>query len=149
MGPADDRWLGALLLLLAATAAWQARGYRVAFIADPVGPRAFPLVAAALVALGGGWIALRPATGAGGPARAPIARLGAAAAALALYPVALPVLGFITATGALMWLLALLFGGRGVRAALAGLLIAAAMYALFVYALGVPLPIGRLFLRAA
>lgn len=146
---AAERWIGAVLLLCAVAAAWLARGYRVSFIADPVGPRAFPLLGAALVAIGAARMLVRPAARAVWPAGGLLVRLAAAAAVLALYPLMLPLLGFIAATGALMWALALLFGGRGARAVFTAFLIAAAMYALFVYALGVPLPIGRLFLKAA
>jgi putative tricarboxylic transport membrane protein len=145
---APERWIGVVLLLLAIAAAWLARGYRVSFIADPVGPRAFPLLGAALIAIGAARMLVRPAVRAVWPTGGLLARLAAAAAVLALYPLVLPLLGFITATGALMWALALLFGGRGIRALVIAVLIAAAMYALFVYALGVPLPIGRLFLKA-
>ena len=143
-----ERWVGVVLLLLAVAAAWLARGYRVSFIADPVGPRAFPLLGAALIAIGATRMVARPVAHAVWPTGGMFVRLAAAATALALYPLLLPLLGFITATGALMWALALLFGGRGVGAAVTAVLIAAGMYALFVYALGVPLPIGRLFLKA-
>jgi putative tricarboxylic transport membrane protein len=145
---AAERAFGAALLLLAAAVAWLARGYTVAFIADPVGPRAVPLLAAALIAAGATRVVLRPAAAVAWPPRSVLRRLGAVVLALALYPLLLPQLGFVAATGALMWALAIPFGGRGLRAAAVAFAVAGGMYALFVYALGVPLPVGRLFLRA-
>jgi putative tricarboxylic transport membrane protein len=144
--PSADRRAGVVLLVLALAVAWTARDYRVAFIADPVGPRAFPLVAALLVAMGAVPLVLRPLPAAAWPRGAVRVRIATAAGALALYPLLLPWLGFIATTGSLMWVLALLFGGRGGRAALAAFGMALGMYVLFVYALGVPLPIGALFL---
>ncbi|TVP44077.1 MAG: tripartite tricarboxylate transporter TctB family protein [Gemmatimonadales bacterium] len=142
-----NRVAGAGLLVLAAVAAWLARGYTVNFIADPVGPRAFPWVAAGLIAVGATFMLLRPEERAG--PSLPSGRLRPfllALVALGLYPVLLPLLGFITTTAGVMWVLARLFGGRAVPSAAASLGLAAAMYLLFVYLLSVPLPLGRLFL---
>jgi putative tricarboxylic transport membrane protein len=143
-----DRPVGVALLVIAAITAMAAWGYRVNFIADPVGPRAFPLLGAALIAIGAGRIVWRPATHAALPARATLARIAAAAGALAVYPLVLPTFGFIAATGALLAALAALFGARGSHGAVTGFAMAVAFYVLFTYALGVPLPIGRIFLRA-
>ncbi len=151
-----ERWAGALLLtvtLLAGIAAW---GFRVNFIADPVGPRAFPLVALALMAVGAGWMVWRPEgrgmaeaePEAGEPSlpRTPILRVLPALLAMALVPVLLPTLGFVVSVGGVMWVLALLMGGRMGPAALAALALAGGLFLLFVYGLGVPLPVGELFL---
>ena len=46
-----DRILGVLALALALTMAWMAQAYQAEFSYEPVGPRAFPLLLAALLAL--------------------------------------------------------------------------------------------------
>jgi putative tricarboxylic transport membrane protein len=141
-----DRIAGGLMMLLALATAWLARGFRVSFPADPVGPRALPLFAAGLLAAAGLSLLLRP--GPPGPAVPRDARfpLAVAVGVLAAYPVVLPLLGFVASTTAAMGVLAVLFGAPPVRALVATSALAGALYLFFAYALGVPLPIGRLFL---
>jgi putative tricarboxylic transport membrane protein len=52
-----DRILGALCVLLAAAMAWAAHGYTAEISYEPVGPRAFPTLLAAVLALAGLWLA--------------------------------------------------------------------------------------------
>ena len=62
-GPAvltADRLLGLALILLAAGAAWQMLWLDVPFAADPVGPRAFPVVVAAALAACGLALLVQP-----------------------------------------------------------------------------------------
>lgn len=144
--PHAIRVAGALFLLLALATAWLARAFRVTFPADPVGPRALPLFAASLLALGGVALLSRP-----GPRSPPSPgdvrlRLALAVAVLAAYPIALPAVGFVATTGAAMSALALLFGGPPMRGIASSFVLAGGLYLLFAYGLGVPLPIGRLFL---
>lgn len=141
-----DRVAGGLLLLLAGAVALAARGFVVGFPADPVGPRAFPLLAAAILALGGLRLVFRPAPDPDWPPRGDARRLALAAGTLAVYPVLLPFLGFVATTGLVVTALSLLFGGPPVRSVGAAFLFAGGLYLLFVYALGVPLPVGNLFL---
>ena len=49
--------------------AWAARDYAAAISYEPVGPRAFPLLLAALLAIGGSWLVLRPTLRGGPPCR--------------------------------------------------------------------------------
>lgn len=51
-----DRILGAVCLVLAAAMAYFARGYAAEISYEPVGPRAFPLLLAAIFALIGAWL---------------------------------------------------------------------------------------------
>jgi len=141
-----DRVAGGLLLLLSTVVALAARGFVVGFPADPVGPRALPLLAAAILALGGIRLLLRPAPEPEWPPRRDSSRLALATGALFVYPIVLPFLGFVTTTGVVVAALSLLFGGPPLRSAGAAFLFAGGLYLLFVHALGVPLPIGSLFL---
>jgi putative tricarboxylic transport membrane protein len=137
--------------LLGLVASWEAWGYRVAFITDAAGPRALPLFAASLLVLGALGLVIRPEDGPVGASisgGAGLRRPLAAAALLFVIPVAIPWLGFIVTAGGAMAGLAMLLRGRPGPALFAGLTTAAALYALFVYALGVTLPVGSLFLAS-
>ena len=141
-----DRIAGAVLILLGAVVAWVSRGFVVGFPADPVGPRAFPILAAAILALGGAWLLLRPGRDPEWPDRTDGLRLVGAAGVLLIYPLVLPFLGFVLTTGGVVTGLSLLFGGPPLKSAGAAFLFAGGLYLLFVHLLGVPLPVGSLFL---
>ncbi len=119
-----------------------ARDFTVAFPTDPLGPRAFPWLAAGLLVVCGVWTTLRakPHPGEGPsapPARAWLALLSFPAFALALDP-----LGFVAATTLEFGLLARLFGGRWTAGLGVGALFSVALFLLFVQGLGLPLPTG-------
>ncbi len=140
-----DRVLGVALLLLGAVVAWESRKFVVGFPADPVGPRALPLFAAALLAVVGLRVLFRPERDPRWPDGASRIRLGLATGALFAYPVLLPVIGFIVTTGTVVLCLSVLFGGPVLRSSLAAFLFAGGLHLLFVHALGVPLPVGTVF----
>lgn len=145
----------------AAAIALEATTFDVAFPTDPLGPKAFPILAAFLLAIGG--VALMfarpgrtgPALGSGmesaeevdrsHPAAAnPVRRILMGTASFVAYGFLLSPLGFVPATTLEFALLAKLFGGPIGRGAAAGLVFALVLYVLFVYALGLPLPLGVL-----
>jgi len=72
-------------------------------------------------------------------------RIGGAIATFVAYSLLLSPLGFVAATSGAFAGLALLFGGRPIRSAAAGLGFALTLWVLFVHGLGLPLPIGTLF----
>ena len=159
MTAARARLVAAAAVVLSAVAiALEATTFDVAFPTDPLGPKAFPLVAAALLVLGGGALVREArreeqaakgseATVADGPAaEGPAVGSGRAIALATLsfvvYAFLLAPLGFVPATTLEFAVLARLFGGPLGRGAAAGLVFAVALYALFVYGLGLPLPLG-------
>lgn len=160
---------GATLLLLAAAVAFESRHFVVGFASDPLGPRAFPLLAALLLALGGlvGILGslqnsppVRPgaipvpslndgvagvgldtaAVEAGAPGEA--LRIAAGAVSFVLFAFLLAPLGFVAATTLEFGALAVLFGGRPLKGLAVGLIFAVAVFLLFVQGLGLPLPLG-------
>ncbi len=161
------------VVVAAAAIALEATTFDVAFPTDPLGPKAFPMVAAVLLAMGG--LALvRSAradrvkaaraeadgaeagvgrgiagadggeTGADGPEPGAARRIALGTVSFVVYAFLLAPLGFVLATTLEFAVLARLFGGPTARGAAAGLVFALLLYALFVYGLGLPLPLGIL-----
>lgn len=139
-----ERGIAAGLLAFALGYALLASGYTVSFVADPLGPRAAPFLLATLLVLLSLWLLVKPPASEEASA-APHPRSIAAVLGLALYSVLMPWLGFVLATALLTAALARLAQGPPVRAATLGTAFAAVLYYLFVFALDVPLPIGRIF----
>ena len=141
------RLAGGGVLILALAVAAEATTFRVAFPTDPLGPAAFPFLAAFLLALGGLALLMEGGWGSGEPMAEPEeggvggGPMLLAAGAFAAYALVLPVLGFVPATTAAFAALALLFGGSARQGVLAGLAFSVALFALFVWGLGLPLPV--------
>jgi putative tricarboxylic transport membrane protein len=137
-----DRVLGGLLILLAAGVAWHAQTLVVPFAADPVGPRVFPTIVAAVLGLSGLALVIRP-----GPVVAEFGawpRAVAIALASLVYPLLLQPLGFVPATALLCFVSALAFKGKPVGAAVAAIITAIAFFILLDRLLDLPLPRGPL-----
>jgi putative tricarboxylic transport membrane protein len=137
---------GAVVAVLALLYVFAAREFRTSFIADPIGPRAFPVgigILALVVGLGlfvSGEREEHPSTDA--PARL---RAAVLAASLLGYAILLEPLGFIVSTTLETMALVVLFRGRFLHGFAFGLLAGIALFLLFGYGLSIPLPAGRLF----
>lgn len=133
------------LLLLALVYGIAARRYTVSFVADPLGPRAAPWLLGALLALLAIVLLVRPGPAPAWPGSAALKRVVVATTALAAYALLLEPLGFVLSTTLFITALARIAGGQVIQGALAGLGFSTALYYLFVFALELDLPIGRLF----
>jgi putative tricarboxylic transport membrane protein len=122
-----------------------ARGFVTSFPTDPLGPRAFPALAAGLFLVAALGVARRPGPPAVWPARDTLRRQGVLLLALASYAALVGPLGFVLTTALVVGALSRLFGARPLAAAATGALLAAGLWALFGLALGMPLPAGALF----
>ena len=137
-----DRVLGGVLVLLAAAAAWHAQTLVVPFAADPVGPKVFPTIVAAVLALSGLTLLVRPGR--------VVMEFGMWSRAMAIlaasftYPLLLQPMGFVPATTILCFVSALAFRGRPIGAAVAGVFTAVAFFILLDRLLDLPLPRGPL-----
>ena len=136
------RLLGLALLLLAGGAAWHMLSLDVPFAADPVGPRAFPVVVA--VALGACGLALLAQPGGPWPRAERRAPGPMVAAAMAAYAMLLAPVGFVPATFLLAAAVSLAFGARPAQAAATGAATAPALWLLMDRLLDLPLPRGIL-----
>ena len=141
----SDRILGAVCVVASAGIAWSAQGYAAAISYEPVGPRAFPTLLAALLAIGGLWLIARPALRGASPYRGvPLRATLLAGAAVAVYAALFELLGFTLATAAMAVPLGLVFGASLKQASAAGAALGVALYFLFDKALDVVLPTGVL-----
>ncbi len=139
-------WEGAILASLSLLYVVEARGFETGFIADPIGPKAFP-VGIGLFAFLSGLALFFTGRGAPGEPLDSPAKLRASllAGTLFAYALLLEPLGFIVSTVLAMTMLVVLFRGRFFHGLAFGLLIGIAVFLLFGYGLSLPLPLGRLF----
>lgn len=143
---------GLSALFLAATALLylhEARSFDAGFIADPIGPRAFPYVIGSLALVASAFL-LRDTDEPRQPLPDASFALRAAVLVLALagYAFVLDEIGFVLATTLLMTVLVVIFRGRILPGFVGALLLSAFVYTLFVYAFSIPLPFGSFFFGA-
>lgn len=136
---ADDRRWGIALVAFGALTAGIAFGFRVAFVTDPLGPRAFPWLASGFLIAAGIALFRRPGGDQQWPDRAVGGRLLRLVATLVVWSLLLPWLGFVVPTALATGTLARLFGAPWIPALAAGTALAVGLHLLFVLALGFPI----------
>lgn len=137
-----DRVTGAVLTVLGLAVTVQASTFDVAFITDPVGPKALPGLAAGIFLAAGITILARPGVARIWPERAVLLRMAGAVAAFGGYAAVLVPVGFTIATTAAVGTLSVLFGGPWKRSFTAAFILSVVLWYLFVWVLGLPLPLG-------
>lgn len=140
----SDRILGAACVVVAAGMAWAAQDYVAPISYEPVGPRAFPLLLAALLGVGGLWLALKPSAHASGLGLAQLRTLGLAAVAVIGYALLFELLGFTLATMLMAVPVGMAFGGGWKQTLAGGVGLGLVLYLLFDKLLDVVLPTGLL-----
>ncbi|HJV85985.1 MAG TPA: tripartite tricarboxylate transporter TctB family protein [Noviherbaspirillum sp.] len=144
----SDRILGLVALLMAGAMTIAAWGYAAPVEYEPVGPRAFPLVLALLMALCGAWLMARPGTEALAGTRfargRQLSRIMLCAGSVVAYAVLFQAFGFIIATALMGVPVGRFFGGTWRQCALTGIGLGIALYVLFDRLLDVVLPLGLL-----
>ena len=123
----------------------EATTFDVLFRTDPVGPKLLPLVAAAIFVGSGVFLAARPGPGAPWPPGPVLARMAGAVAAFGAYAALIGPLGFVVATTGTVSALSLLFGGPWKKAVTAALTLSVVLWYLFVWVLGLLLPLGTVW----
>ncbi|QFT86178.1 Tripartite tricarboxylate transporter TctB family protein [Halomonas sp. THAF12] len=139
---AADRLLGLALIGLAAFIAVQSLQLQVPFSYEPVGPKAFPLGLAALLAILSLVLMFKPGEDGEWPAPGLALRLLGVLGLLLVYALLFTRLGFIPASFLVVATLARLFGASWTKALLTGLLLATGSDFLFTEGLGIGLPDG-------
>lgn len=140
----SDRILGITCLLVAILMAVTAQAYVAEISYEPVGPRAFPMLLAALLGAGGLWLLLKPSADGARYAQVPLKLVGVALAAVFGYAFAFEALGFPLATALMAVPIGMAFGGQPIKCLAAGVVLGVGCYFLFDRLLDVVLPAGVL-----
>lgn len=140
----SDRILGITCLLVALLMAMTAQAYVAEISYEPVGPRAFPMLLAALLAAGGLWLLLKPSPGAERYAQVPLKLVGLTLGAVFAYAFAFEAIGFPLATALMAVPIGMAFGGKPLKCLAAGVVLGVGCYFLFDRLLDVVLPAGVL-----
>jgi putative tricarboxylic transport membrane protein len=140
----SDRILGGVCVVAAAGMAWAAQDYAAAISYEPVGPRAFPLLLSALMAIGGAWLVIRPTMRGGAIDMARVRLIGLSALAIIVYALLFQLLGFTLATALMAVPVGMAFGGSWWKSLLGGVGLGIGLFLLFDKLLDVVLPTGVL-----
>ncbi|WP_425081204.1 tripartite tricarboxylate transporter TctB family protein [Ruegeria arenilitoris] len=140
----SDRIFGVVGLLLAIGFAFSALAIEESFLSDAVGPKAFPLIIAAILGLSSIVIALRPDVEPEWPALGRLVEIGAAVVMMILYAELLPVVGFVIATAFAATYLAWRLGSGPLESVLVGVGTSIGIYVIFHLVLGLSLARGPL-----
>ena len=140
----DDRKLGVFALALDAFSAWHGHSLEAAFSYEPIGPRAFPLAVASIIALCGVILTIKGGNRVEPNSQGANVRIWLMIAILSGYAVTFQLLGFIVSTALMTILVARLFGGTWIKALIGGVGMGILFFIVFDYLLDVVLPVGVL-----
>ncbi|MEZ2720537.1 tripartite tricarboxylate transporter TctB family protein [Paenalcaligenes hominis] len=140
----SDRVLGLFCLVIAAVVFWQSYDMVPAFSYEPLGPRAFPMLIGALLALCGLVLVVKNQFIAPRLPQGTHRKILLLFAYILVYALLFQPLGFVVATILMVFLLGKLFGGRTGPLLLSAVLMAGSLYWLFDRVMDVVLPAGLL-----
>ena len=138
----SNRTLGAVALLMAGILLIFGWGLVAPFAYEPVGPRAFPMLTAALIAFCGVVLMIRGGNDADPVTGRTMTGIGMLVATLLVYAVVFERLGYVPSTFLMAAVVSLIFGATVVQAALSSALLSVGSYLLFDHGLDVVLPTG-------
>lgn len=138
----NDRVLGIFALLLAAFITWGGWDIEAPFSYEPVGPRAFPMLLAVIIALCGLWLAFKGGHKVETNTGAANGRIAMMVAYAAIYALLFQWLGFVLSTALMTVFVGRLFGGGWGKSALGGVIMGVLFFLLFDKVLDVVLPAG-------
>lgn len=140
----NDRLLGIAALCFAAFLTWFGYDLEAPFSYEPVGPKAFPLLLALIIALCGVRLVLKGGNNVEANPPGANMRIMSMAACLAAYAFLFQWMGFIIATALMAIVVGRLFGGSWGKVLIGGVLMGLALFVLFDIGLDVVLPAGLL-----
>lgn len=135
-----DRIAGLAFVIIGVGAILHARSLSVAFAADPVGPKVFPIIVGAIMVVSGAVIAIKPSRVEWEAGR--WQRVVIVAIASLIYPELLVPLGFVAASILLMIVIARALDGTWLASVVSSVVTAVVIYFLIDTLLGLPLPAG-------
>ncbi|MFN3846988.1 MAG: tripartite tricarboxylate transporter TctB family protein [Paracoccaceae bacterium] len=134
-----DRIFGVVMMIVALGYILSAMSIQTSFLSDPVGPRVFPFMVAAVVMICALSMVLRPDPDVEWPRGGMLMQLGLALIVLFGYAMLIKPLGFIIPTIFAAGILSWQINPRPVPAALAGLGLGIGLFVLFKFILGLGL----------
>lgn len=141
-----NRIAGGVLIAFALVYGLGASRLRSGFGSGPIEPKSFPLMLAIALGVTGLLVLfLRDRPAEGWPNLRGWGGIGLLLASFIAYAYLLIPIGFIAATTLETGLVSQRFGAKLWQALVTGLTVSLLLYALFVFALGIPLPVGRIF----
>ena len=140
----SDRIFGGFGLTLAIFYIWAASIIEDSFMVDVVGPRAFPYIVGAVLAISSVYFILRPDAEPKWPILRDLAEILVAAAVMFLYAWALPEVGFVISTVFATAYLAWRLGTQPIWALVTGACTSGGIYIVFHLILGLDLAKGPL-----
>lgn len=138
----SDRIFATVVLVAALGMAWATTQIEESFIQDPLGPKAFPMLIAVLMAASAVVMFLKPDADPHWPGLYKFLELVATTGVLIAYAQLLPIVGFVLATTCASAFLTWRLGGTARQSAMGGVSTAVGIFLLFQYALGVNMAKG-------
>ncbi|MEL6532713.1 MAG: tripartite tricarboxylate transporter TctB family protein [Pseudomonadota bacterium] len=135
----SDRIFGLVVTLVALGYIASATQIQTSFLADPLGPKAFPYLVGGVGVLCGAVIVLRPDPDPAWPGLATIGALAVATLVLIAYAYTLVPLGFIIPTAVTAAILSYQISPRVVPSILTGIGLSVGLFIIFKFALGLSL----------
>lgn len=143
--PLSGRITAVVLIALAVVVGIGASQIEYAFSSDPLGPRAFPYLLAAILGLCGVWYLISPGEADPWPGADTLVRSAALIVVCAAAIAVMNLVGFIVSAAVICGVAAWMFGATPAMAGIIGVAQALFWYALFKLALGTYLPAGTLW----
>lgn len=135
----SDRIFGSIVTLLALAYIASATQIQTSFLADPVGPKTFPILIGAVAALSGLIVVFRPEENPEWPSLSTIGGLGVAVVILVGYAYSLKPFGFLVPTAITAAVLSYQIRPRIGPSAITGSCLSVGLFLLFKFALGLSL----------
>ncbi len=144
----SDRIFSVVWLAFCAAVAWLAWQIEAPFSYEPIGPRAFPLLLAAAMALACVWLLAKPGREPDWPRGELRAKVVLLIGAFVGYSLVFEPLGFPLSTALVTVVIGRIFGGGWAGSAVAGAALGGGLWVFFDKLLDVTLPLGRLWAGA-
>jgi len=138
----SDRIFGGIVLTVALLMMWATTLIEESFIQDPLGPKAFPMVIALIMAMTAVVMLIKPDANPDWPGIKKLLELAATLGMLMAYAQLLPLAGFVASTVFVTAFLCWRLGATPRQSAQGGVLIALGVYGLFQHVLGLNLAQG-------
>jgi len=135
----SDRLTGFIIIVVALAFFAGATQLEAPFFADPLGPKAFPMMIASVALIAGMAMVLRPDEPPQWPELATITRLALATIILVFYAYSLKPLGFLLSTAVAAAALSYQINPHAVRSILTGAALSIGLFFIFKFALGLSL----------